>query len=157
MTNQLLRELRLLAAFKNCSIKSNRASEKVLLLAFSQSKPLFTSTDQSEARKLIEKSLPFLSESFNCLKIRLEPDLVEFAQRCCSGLQFIVDELNLERFDWVEGTVRGVKEYIQNCKEFEIEPDYPSVGQPTVTEQQISAIPKSHWWWFVEPNKSDSD
>lgn len=157
MSNQLLKELRLLAAFKKCSITSNRASEKIFLLAFDHPKPLFSSDVQIEAKSLIEKSLPIISESFNRLKIRLEPDLVEFAQRCCSGFQYIVDELNFDASEVLEGTVSGVTEYIQNCKELEIEPEYPSVSQPVVTQEQIAKIPKNHWWWFVQPSTNESE
>lgn len=157
MSNQLLKELRLLAAFKKSSIKSTKASEKVLLLAFNQTKPLFTSPDQTEAKTLIEKSKQFIFEAFKRLNIGLEPDTVLFAQRCCSGLQFIVEELNCELSELLEGPVSGVKEYIKNCKENEIEPEYSAARQSATTQQSISNIPASHWWWFVKPLESDSE
>lgn len=155
MSSQLIKELRLLAAFRNCSIKSNRASEKFLLLAFTQPKPLFSSPDKSEAINLIEKSFPLFRESFSRLKIRLEPDLVDFAQKFCSGFQFIVDELRIEAAELQE-ILEGIKEYIKNCKGNQIEPEYSNEVKD-LTEEEKAKIPRSHWWWFVKPLEEQSE
>lgn len=159
MTSSLLKELRLLAALKKSSPSSNLASERVLLLAFQLPKPLTTTTDRAETTQVFLKSIPIFSASLQRLRIRLEPDLVDHAQRCCSGLQYIVDELELkdsaELNSLIEGPVAGVKEYIKDCKEQDIQPEYPSVSHP-LSSEELSKVPKSHWWWFVTPNE-DSD
>lgn len=92
--------------------------------AFDQSKPLFTFADRDEAKTLIEKSLSFICDTCNRLSVRLERELVKFEQRCCSGVQFILDELDVNVYDLLEGPGSCVKECIKNCKEFEIDTDY---------------------------------
>lgn len=153
MSNQIINELKLLAAFKKCSLKSNKASEKVLQLAFTLPKPLFNSSDKTEAINLFKRSLPYIRGSINRLNIRLEPDLVNFAKRCCSGFQFIVEELNLESNE-TESIFESAKEYIKNCEESEIEPEYPALSQPKLTKEELSKIPQSHWWWFIESKEN---
>lgn len=154
----LLKELKLLIAIQKKSITSNKASEKILLLAFNLHKPLFKPAELSEASQLFHNSLPFFFDTFHRLSIRIEPDTVSFAQRCCSGFQYLVDETspvdNSELNTLLEGPVSVVKEYIKNCLENDIKPEYPSGSEKS---EDLSKIPKSHWWWFVTPTSDTSD
>lgn len=159
MTSDFLESLRRLAALKNISLTSNRASNKLLLLAFKLPKPLTSDTDRAEATSLFVNSLPMFSESLQRLNIRLEPELVDTAQRTCSGLHYIIEELNQSENPQLKSLldfpVADIKEYIKSCKELDIQPEYPSVDQ-SLTSEELSKIPKSHLWWFVTL-KADSD
>jgi Sec-independent protein translocase protein TatA len=158
MNNQLLSELKLLVSLKHPSLKSNRICEKFFLLAFAQPKPLFDSNDKLEAEILSEKSVPIFRESFKSLRVRLEPDFIDFAQRYCSGFQFLLDELKFFPEELPQ-ILEGVKEFIKNCKEFGAEKD----SKP-ITEEELAEVPQSHWWMFVkkienqeEEEEEDSD
>jgi hypothetical protein len=156
-SSKLLKELKLLTAIQKKSVTSNKASEKILLLAFNLRKPIFSvAAEQSEATQQFLKSLPFFFDTFHRLSIRLEPDLVNYAQRCCSGFQYLADELSTADKIEVEALLGGpfsvVTEYIKNCLEEDIKPEYPS---GSVAKEDLSKIPKTHWWWFVTPAEND--
>ncbi|KAI2807891.1 hypothetical protein BLOT_005831, partial [Blomia tropicalis] len=152
MSGKLLKELSQLGSLQKNSKNLYQSAEKVLLLAFDHPKPLFVGTDRKEIEPLVERAIPLLRESFIRLNIRLEPELLEIAQRCRSGLQYIVDEFgpsgeskHIEFYDrlrsFLDGPVLSVEDYIKNCKELQIEPEElpSSWDDPSVVKWKESA------------------
>lgn len=124
----------------------------LVLSVFQEQKPIFEEAHKAKAFELVKKSLPLLETSFAFLHGSLNPDLRQVAQRCRSGLQFLIEEFKgEENFEELKPIlicppVKCVEEYIKNTKD--IPPEYS-----TVIPQDLSAIPLSHFWWFDDDDE----
>ena len=146
---KLIGELYKLLSLQKSSPHLYPACRDLVLLAFREPKPLFSQGDKTKAAELVKESLPLLEFSFANLRRSLNPDLRQVAQRCRSGLQFLVDEFR-EYPVYQEITpilnsspVKSVEEYIENTKG--IPPEYS-----TLVPQDLTEIPASHFWWIED-------
>lgn len=160
MSNVIIKELQLLSTLNKSSPQSFRSSEIVLLLAFESPKPLFSTAGPAQIVQAFNKSIPNFTEAFKRLTIKISPDLVHHAQRCCSGIQFIIDELPegtqiSDLSTLTEGPISVLKEYIRNCIEEGIQPENPSLTKP-LSAAELSTVPQNHWWCYLSA-KSDSE
>lgn len=146
---KLVSELQKLASLQKDSLSLYTVGRDLVLLAFREPKPLFPETaERSRAATLVKRSLPLLEVSFASLHRSLNPDLRQVAQRCRSGLQFLVDEFKEDQKTYEElkpiltsSPVKCVEEYIDNTKD--VPPEYS-----TFVPQDLTGIPSSHFWWF---------
>ena len=151
--SQLLVELTKLASLQSNSNNLYQVVQKTVLLAFEQSKPLFADgPEKNRAANFLEKSLPLLPKGFATLSGSLNPDRRELAQKCRSGLQYLVDEFsaNPELYQKAQlilqsPPVKNVEEYIECTRD--IPPENPDFAA-FVTPEQRALIPQSHFWWF---------
>ena len=148
MGKKLLSELQKLVSLHQTSPFVYKTGIDVVLLAFSESKPLFSEVDKVVASELVKNSLPLLKFSFSKLHGSLNPDLRQVAQRCRSGLQFLVEEFknNPAVFQEIKPILTSspiccVEEYIENTKG--ILPEYDETWVP----QDLTGISDSHFWW----------
>ena len=153
---KLLNELQKLLNLKTSSPHLYTACIDIVLLAFKEQKPLFSQTEKAEAAELVKKSLPFLENSFAKLHGSLNPDLRQTAQRCRSGLQFLIEEFQPDQVYQeikpilTSSPVKCVEEYIKNTSG--IPPEYS-----TLVPQELTGIPVSHYWWIDEEDSEDTD
>lgn len=146
---EIKRHLQVLSSLQLNSRNLKLTAENTVLSAFKEPKPLFESdAEKSEEAKLVEKSLPLLEHFFKELDGSLNPDLRQHAQRCRSGLQFLIDEFkdNLQVYNKLKlvlssAPVRCVEEFIESSKD--VPPEYES-ERP----EDLSKIPATHTWWF---------
>lgn len=150
----VLNELQNLVSIPKDSPYLYTATRDLLLLAFKEPKPLIPQAEKAEAAKLLKQSLPLLEFCFTTLHGSLNPDLRQVAQRCRSGLQFLVDEFGHNQdiqSILTSSPVQCVEEYIKNTKG--IPPEYS-----TLVPQDLKEIPASHIWWIEDSDDSeDSD
>jgi hypothetical protein len=154
----LINELQKLARLQKDSLNLYTVARDLVLIAFRETKPLFPEVaDKIRAGVLIKKSLPLLEASFATLHGSLNPDLRQVAQRCRSGLQFLIDEFKEDpnTFDELKSIltsspVKCVDEYIENTRD--IPPEYSTLVSPDLT-----GIPASHFWWFEDHLSSSGE
>ena len=153
---KLMSELQKLLNLKTNSPYLYTACIDLVHLAFKEPKPLFSQTEKAEAAELVKKSLPFLEISFAKFHGSLNPDLRQAAQRCRSGLQFLIEEFQQDQVYQeikpilTSSPVKCVEEYIKNTSG--IPPEYS-----TLVPQELTGIPASHYWWIDEEDSEDSD
>lgn len=146
---KLLSELIKLASLQPNSRNLYLTAENIVFLAFRGEKPLFTEGAQkTKAARLTEISLTLLEESFAVLHGSLNPDRRQHAQRCRSGLQFLIDEFknDSETYEKLKtilesSPVKCVEDYIKGTEDILAE-------FLTPIPEDLTKIPASHHWWF---------
>ncbi|CAG0900508.1 unnamed protein product [Cyprideis torosa] len=153
----VLRDLKKLCQLSKTSDFVYPNGRDLVLLAFNQPKPLFPSPeDKAAARPLVQQSLPLLEKAFKELHGSLNIDLRQVAQKCRSGLQFLVDEFHGEQIYKMmapvleSSPVKCVEEFIKNTEG--MEPEFSKT-----IPQDMTKIPDSHYWWFEQGDESDDE
>jgi hypothetical protein len=153
--NKLLLNLHRLANLKRQSPSLFVVARDLVLLAFSETKPLFAEPEKLKAAGLLESAVPLLEKSFATLHSKLNPDLRQTAQQCRSGLEFLVDEFKDDEETYAKlqpilfsMPVKCVEDYIKYTTGVPVE-------YSTYVPQDLSSIPRSHFWWFNANSEDD--
>ncbi|KAK6979906.1 hypothetical protein BgiMline_020902, partial [Biomphalaria glabrata] len=148
--SKLLIHLQKLAGLQQHSPFLYVVARDLVLLAFSETKPLFADPDKAKAAELLRRTLPLLETSFASLHGSLNPDLRQTAQRCRSGLEFLIDEFREDQKTYSElkpvlssAPVKCVEDYIKHTRG--VPPEYS-----TLVPQDLTSIPPSHFWWYQD-------
>ena len=126
----------------------------LLWAAWEEPKPLFkNNAERTESAELLERSLPLLELTFDCIRVQIIPDKVEEALSFRSGLQFLFDELH----DHESGVYERAFEPFLECESLK-ECDEVVASNKSYhhlynyhtpkTEEEKKNIPKHHHWWF---------
>lgn len=141
-----------LAKRKVTSRNFYQLAQKTILTAFDNSDHLFSNeTEKNSAGILLEESLSKLNRFFAILSASLDPDFRELAQRCRSGLQYLIDEFAdkpevYSKFEILleSAAVESVEDFIDDSEDSP--PEHPLYSL-SVSKERREQIPLSHFWW----------